>query len=97
MRLVLIAAGVMAIALAAGPVRAQTFTTYRCADGTVMPVVFHQNVANVQLDGKALRLPRRLLSTSGARFAAAGVTLRISRNRVSLKRPGGRAVACAAQ
>jgi membrane-bound inhibitor of C-type lysozyme len=96
MRVVTIAAAAVAVS-AAGPALAQDFASYRCADGTVMPVVFYRNVANVQLDGKALRLPRRPLSVSGARYAGQGVTLRISGKSISLKRKGEPRVACVAE
>ncbi|HVY00493.1 MAG TPA: MliC family protein [Pseudorhodoplanes sp.] len=95
MRLVMIA---VAVAVSAGGAAlAQDFVSYRCADGTVMPVVFYRDVANVQLDGKALRLPRRPLSVSGARYAGQGVTLRISGKSISLKRKGEPRVACVAE
>jgi len=91
------AAVIVASLLAASGASAQTFANYRCADGTVMPVVFQGDRANVQIDGKALRLPRKLFSLSGSRYAAGGVTLWVSRKSITLKRKGEKRVACRAE
>jgi membrane-bound inhibitor of C-type lysozyme len=60
------------------PAFAQTFLTFRCADGTEFVTVLRQGTRNayVQLDGKAITLPRRL-SLSGARYSADRTALRI--------------------
>jgi membrane-bound inhibitor of C-type lysozyme len=52
------------------PVSAQTFVTYRCHDGSEFIVAFYEGDrrAHLQLDGKAVALPRRI-SLSGSRYA----------------------------
>ncbi len=69
------------------PASAQTFLTFRCADGTEFVTVLRQGARNayVQLDGKAITLPRRL-SLSGARYSAGRTALRIRQNTATLSR-----------
>jgi membrane-bound inhibitor of C-type lysozyme len=57
-----------------------TFRNYRCADGSQFLVGFFQydSRAHLQLDGKALTLPKRV-ALSGSRYQAKGVTLRITK------------------
>src|SRR6185312_3418353 len=57
-----------------------TFRNYSCADGAQFIVGFFQydSRAHLQLDGKALTLPKRV-ALSGSRYQAKGVTLRISK------------------
>ena len=57
---------------------AQTFRTYRCADGTQFIVGFYDadKRAFLQIDGEPVTLAKRL-SVSGAHYSGAGVTLRI--------------------
>ena len=82
---------------AAPPAAAQnvTFQTFRCGDGTEFVAAFFKGTraAYVQLDGKKMTLPRRLLSISGTRYSAGGVTLRIKANAATLSR-GGRSTDC---
>jgi membrane-bound inhibitor of C-type lysozyme len=56
-------------------VSAQTFNSYRCADGTRFIVGFypHDSRAYLQLGGRAVTLRKRL-ALSGARYAAGGVS-----------------------
>lgn len=71
---------------------AQTFRTYRCADGTQFIVGFydHDNRAFLQIDGEPVTLAKRL-TVSGVRYSAAGITLQIPTNGATtvrhLKRP----------
>lgn len=72
-----------AAATAAVPTAASaqsSFRNYRCADGSQFTVGFFQydKRAHLQLDGKALTLPKRVALT-GSRYQAKGVTLRISK------------------
>jgi membrane-bound inhibitor of C-type lysozyme len=57
-----------------------SFRNYRCADGAQFIVGFFQydSRAHLQLDGKALTLPKRV-ALSGSRYQAKGVTLRITK------------------
>jgi membrane-bound inhibitor of C-type lysozyme len=57
-----------------------TFRNYRCADGAQFIVGFFQydSRAHLQLDGKALTLPKRV-ALSGSRYQAKGVILRITK------------------
>lgn len=74
------------------PADAQTFKTYRCADGTQFIVGFYDydKRAFLQIDGEPVTLAKRL-TLSGARYSGAGVTLRISKAGATtvkhLKRP----------
>jgi membrane-bound inhibitor of C-type lysozyme len=79
------------------PAIAQTFLTYRCADGSEFAVAFFQGDrrAHVQLDGKALALARRV-SLSGARYVSGDITLRIDKAATTLRR-GRRTTDCAAE
>jgi membrane-bound inhibitor of C-type lysozyme len=63
------------------------FHTFHCSDGTDFVVALTQGKsrAHVQLDGKAMTLPRRL-SLSGARYSGGGVSLRIKDNAATLSR-----------
>jgi membrane-bound inhibitor of C-type lysozyme len=66
--------------LAASAATAQTFRSYRCADGTEFVAGFFQydSRAHLQLDGKAVTLAKRL-SLSGSRYSGSGVTLTITK------------------
>jgi len=77
--------------LSALPANAQTFRSYRCADGTQFIVGFYErdNRAFMQIDGKAVPLAKRL-TVSGARYSGAGITLKIGKGGTTvqhLKRP----------
>jgi membrane-bound inhibitor of C-type lysozyme len=71
-----------------------TFRTFHCRDGTEFVAAFYEgaNSVNVQLDGKAMTLRRRL-SLSGTRYSAGGVTLRIKAKATTLTR-GRQATDC---
>jgi membrane-bound inhibitor of C-type lysozyme len=60
---------------ASSPAPAQTFNSYRCADGTRFIVGFYpyDSRAYLQLDGTAVTLRKRL-TLSGARYSGGGVT-----------------------
>jgi membrane-bound inhibitor of C-type lysozyme len=81
----LLAAQVAGITMAAS--RDSTLRTFRCDDGTNFVVAFYrrESRAHVQLDGKAMTLPRRL-SLSDARYSAGGITLRIKEKDAALSR-----------
>jgi len=73
-----------------------SFRNYRCADGAQFIVGFFQydSRAHLQLDGKALTLPKRV-ALSGSRYQAKGVTLRITKAGVTtLKRARRPATTC---
>jgi membrane-bound inhibitor of C-type lysozyme len=59
---------------------AQTFDSYRCADGTRFIVGFYpyDSRAYLQIDGRAVTLRRRL-TLSGTRYSGGGVTLVITK------------------
>lgn len=59
---------------------AQTFRTYRCADGTQFIVAFYDydKRAFLQIDGEPVTLDKRL-TISGARYSGEGITLRIDK------------------
>lgn len=76
----------------AGPAEAQTFRTYRCADGTQFTVGFYDDDkrAFLQIDGEPVTLAKRL-AVSGIRYSGAGITLVIGKSAATtvkhLKRP----------
>src|SRR5271165_6788333 len=74
-----------AVGVAPAVAQDAAFHTFRCDDGTDLVVVFFKGSsgAHVQLDGKAMTLPRRL-SLFGSRYSAGGVTLRIKGNAATL-------------
>jgi membrane-bound inhibitor of C-type lysozyme len=74
---------------------AQTFETYRCADGTGFIVGFYQydSRAYLQIDGRAITLKKRL-SMSGARYAGGGVTLVITKQGTTLRHVRRPVTAC---
>ena len=59
---------------------AQTFRTYRCADGTQFIVGFYDadKRAFLQIDGEPVTLAKRL-AVSGASYSGAGITLVIGK------------------
>ena len=90
-------ASAIAIVIGQPPAVAQTFFTYSCLDGSEFIVAFFPSdrSAYLQLDGKAMSLPRRL-SLSGTRYAKGDITLRITKTVTTLKR-GNRATECTAE
>ncbi|WP_375309324.1 MliC family protein [Bradyrhizobium sp. A5] len=78
--------------LSARQADAQTFRTYRCADGTQFIVGFYDDDkrAFVQIDGEPATRAKRL-TVSGARYSGSGITLRIPNSGATtvkhLKRP----------
>ncbi len=78
---------VLASALIAPAAAAQDFLTFHCADGSefVSALFAGTRSVYVQLDGKALTLPRRI-SLSRPRYAAGGVTLWIKDRAATLRR-----------
>lgn len=92
---------ILAFAMLAGgtfqapPVRAQTFQTYHCADGTRFIVGFYDydNRAFLQIDGEPVTLAKRL-TISGARYSGAGITLRIAKTGTTIKHLSRPVTAC---
>ena len=65
---------------------AQTFQTFRCADGTRFIAAFypHDARAYLQIDGAPVTLRKRL-SWSGTRYSGGGVTMTIGNAAVTVK------------
>jgi membrane-bound inhibitor of C-type lysozyme len=83
------------VALADGTLAAPlTFLAFHCDDGTEFVASFYEagRRAQVQLDGKALTLPRRL-ALFGPRYSAGGITLRMKGMAATLSR-GRRSTEC---
>ncbi len=78
------------------PACAQTFFMYHCHDGSEFVAAFYEGDkrAHLQLDGKAVTLPRRM-SVSGSRYVKGDITLRIRKTGATLKR-GKRLTECTA-
>ena len=77
------------------PVLAQTFQSYRCADGTQFLVGFFQNDSRafLQIDGNAVTLPRRP-TLSGSRYLGGGVTLKITKTGTTVRHAKRPTTAC---
>jgi membrane-bound inhibitor of C-type lysozyme len=58
------------------PASAQTFDSYRCADGTHFILAFYPNDkrAYLQIDGRAVTL-KKSFALSGRRYSGSGVSL----------------------
>jgi membrane-bound inhibitor of C-type lysozyme len=88
--------GAMLFVAAVGspPVLAQTFQSYRCADGTQFIVGFfeYDKRAHLQIDGKPVTLARRL--GLGARYSGGGVTLKIAKAGTTVKHARRPVTAC---
>lgn len=87
-------AALCAVAMVAEPVGAvaqSSFRNYHCADGSQFTAGFFQydKRAHLQLDGKALTLPKRVALT-GSRYQAKGVTLRVTKAGVTTLKHGKR-------
>jgi membrane-bound inhibitor of C-type lysozyme len=95
-------AALSALAIAAVPSAAlaqSSFRNYRCADGSQFIVGFFQydKRAHLQIDGKAVTLPRRVALT-GSRYQGKGVTLRITKaGIVTLKHARRKTTTCEQQ
>src|SRR5258708_39544667 len=65
---------------------AQSFQTYRCADGTQFIVAFYayDTRAYMQIDGRPVTLARRLV-LSGSRYSGGGETLKIAKAGTTLR------------
>jgi membrane-bound inhibitor of C-type lysozyme len=74
---------------------AQTFSSYRCADGTRFIVGFYRydSRAYLQIDGKPLTLKKRL-AFSGARYSGSGVTLVITKAGATIRHVRRSVTAC---
>ena len=98
----ILGAALCAAAVAAIPPAASaqsSFRNYRCADGSQFMVGFfpYDKRAHLQLDGKALTLPKRV-SLTGSRYQAKGVTLRITKaGVVTLKHARRKTTTCEQQ
>jgi membrane-bound inhibitor of C-type lysozyme len=77
---------VAGVATGSSAALAQTFQSYRCADGTQFIVGFfeYDPRAHLQIDGKAVTLGRRL-TLSGSRYSGSGVTLKITKTATTIK------------
>ena len=74
---------------------AQSFESYRCADGTQFIVGFYpyDSRAHLQIDGRAVTLKKRL-AVSGARYSGSGVTLAITKAGTTIRHIKRRVTAC---
>jgi hypothetical protein len=77
------------------PAVAQSFQSYRCADGSQFIAGFfeYDRRAYVQIDGRAVTLGRRP-ALSGSRFSGGGVTLKITKAGVTVKHASRPMTAC---
>ena len=77
------------------PASAQTFDTYRCADGTQFILAFYprDKRAYLQIDGHAVRL-KKTLTVAGRRYAGSGVSLTLTTRGVLLRHARRPVTAC---
>jgi membrane-bound inhibitor of C-type lysozyme len=82
-------------ATTASPALAQTFQSYRCADGSQFIVGFfeYDSRAHLQIDGRAVTLFKRL-NLSGSRYSGGGVTLKITKTGTTVKHARRPTTAC---
>ena len=75
-----------------------SFVSYQCADGTqaVAAIYKGDKRMRLQVDGHAYTLPQRL-SAYGARYSKSGVSLWITGQEATLRRPKTRPTACKMQ
>src|SRR3954451_506208 len=76
---------------------AQIFSSYQCRDGAQFVVAFYQGdkAAHLQLDGKAVTLPKRV-AARGTRYAKGDTTLRMMKTSTTRQR-GKRMSECTAR
>ena len=77
------------------PVSAQTFDTYRCADGTQVILAFYpgDKRAYLQIDGHPVTLRKRL-ALPGKRYSGGGVNLVVTATGIRLKHARRPLTAC---
>ena len=83
------------VVVGATPAAAQSFQTYRCADGTRFIAAFYQydSRAYLQIDGRAVTLAKRL-NWSGSRYSGEGITLIITKAGVAVRHARRPITAC---
>jgi membrane-bound inhibitor of C-type lysozyme len=88
-------AALFVVAAGCPPASAQTFQSYRCADGTQFIVGFfeYDQRAYLQIDGQPVTLARRP-TLSGTRYSGGGVTLKITGAGVTVKHARRPVTAC---
>jgi membrane-bound inhibitor of C-type lysozyme len=86
---------VAAVAASSSPAFAQTFQSYRCADGTRFIVGFfeYDKRAHLQIDGGPVTLARRF-GLSGQHYSGAGITLKITRAGTTIRHAKRPTTAC---
>ncbi len=74
---------------------AQTFDSYRCADGTRFILAFYpgDKRAYLQIDGRAVTL-KKSLAVSGGRYSGGGVSLTVTATGARIKHLRRPATAC---
>ena len=93
--IIIFAAATLVLATGSSPAFAQTFQSYRCADGSQFIVGFFRSDkrAHLQIHGKAVTLGKRL-ALSGSRYSGGGVTLKITKAGTTVKHGKRPATTC---
>jgi membrane-bound inhibitor of C-type lysozyme len=90
-------AAIFAVSLVAqsSPASAQTFDSYRCADGTYFILAFYPSDerAYLQIDGRAVTL-RKSLTVFGRRYSGSGVSLTMTATGVLIRHMRRPVTAC---
>jgi len=89
------AAGFVAVASLASSAAAQTFDSYRCADGTHFILAFYPSDkrAYLQIDGRPVTL-KKSLAVSGRRYSGNGVSLTVTATGARIKHVRRPVTAC---
>ena len=89
---VIFATGTIALVSSAS---AQTFDSYRCADGTHFILAFYPSDkrAYLQIDGRAVTL-KKSLAVSGKRYSGSGVSIAVTATGALIKHVRRPATAC---
>ncbi len=92
-----IIAGGVAILLGPKPAFADTLKTYRCQDGSEFVVALYDyergRTAHLQLDGKALALPKRV-AMSGLRYSKDDISVTTNKAGITTLKRGKRVTEC---
>jgi membrane-bound inhibitor of C-type lysozyme len=84
-----LALAILATAAPVAPAQAQKFFHYDCEGGAHFELMTDRKAVFVQLDGKALRIPR-FVSITGTRYRRGDITIWIKGERATLRRAGKR-------
>lgn len=77
-----------AIAMPASAQSQVTYASYVCNNDVRLAVAYGPGYASIQIDGKSLELPHRLISVSGTRYSKEGYVLTVKGINARIKHGG---------